>query len=152
MVQLVRCSQLVKKPNIAIVLFVVVNVFKMTGPLANLYVSYAFYRLWHLCFEWCSGHASNFRPSSMTLPWGVEIAMPHGLCACMLVRACTPANVCAHFLTTAGFEIFQVRENITRDSSGGVEGHAGPHHVLIQTGHCQVWGVGSADTCGAVCT
>lgn len=90
----------------------------------------------------------------MTLPWGVGIVMREGLCvcACVCVRACTPACIGVHFLTAAGFEIFQVRENITRDSPGGLEGHAGPHHVLIQTGHCQVRGVGSADPGGAVCT
>lgn len=62
-----------------------------------------------------------------------------------------PANVRAPLLPAAGFEIFQVGENITRDSSGGLEGHAAPHHVLVQTGHRQVRGVGSADAGGAVC-
>lgn len=61
------------------------------------------------------------------------------------------SSVCVHFLLTAGFEVFQIRQDVAGDSAGGLEGHSGSHHVLIQTSHCQVRGVGSADSCGAVC-
>lgn len=59
-------------------------------------MSCALRSLWHLCCEWCSGHVSNFRPSSTTLPWGVEIGMREGLCVCACMLVCVCVHTCLH--------------------------------------------------------
>lgn len=41
-------------------------------------------------------------------------------------------------LTTAGLAVFQVREDLEGHTAGRLEGHAGPHHVLLQAGHSQI--------------
>lgn len=50
-----------------------------------------------------------------------------------------------------GPAVFQVKEDWPWPAAGRLDRHSGPHHVLLQTGHCQVWGLGPTDARGAVC-
>lgn len=60
-------------------------------------------------------------------------------------------QVCVSHAPTAGPTLLQVEEDGPRPPAGRMDQQPGPHHVFLQTGHRQVWGLGPAVARGAVC-